>query len=170
MTRGPEAYYEDKIFRIGIGYVVISRFKSGGRVEVGCFLVDVYCLGVKDAFFRVFDESEYHSDCLMRFFPEGIPLPNSAASGRKLVEQAVIYAAGLGFAPHPDFKKGARVFGGVDVSECDDVFVFGSEGKPLYVQGPYDGESMAHRILSRLRAKCGEDGFHYVVPAGLDDF
>ncbi len=37
---------------------------------------------------------------------------------RKLIEQATQYAQGLGFAPHPDYKKAARVFGGLDAEQC----------------------------------------------------
>jgi hypothetical protein len=37
---------------------------------------------------------------------------------RKLVEQATQYAQGLGFAPHPDYKKGAPGFGGLHVEQC----------------------------------------------------
>ncbi len=168
MAREPEAYLEDNLFEIGIGHVVVARFKSGNRVEVGTFLVDVYCLGIKDAFYRLFDEAGFKSECLGWIFKEGIPSPKPAACGRKLVEKAVIYAATLGFAPHPDFKKAARVFGGVDASECDEEFVFGSGGKPLYIQGPYEEEAQVEQILSVLRARCGEDGFQFVVPGAGD--
>jgi hypothetical protein len=168
MAREPETYCDDTIFKTGIGQVVVCRYKSGGRVETGSFLVDVYCLGVKDAFFRVFEEGEFREDCLARYFPDGLPAPKPASWGRKLVEEAVRYAASLGFAPHSDYKKGARVFGGVDASECAEEFVFGNEGKPFYVQGPYDGEAKADRILATLRAKLGDDGFHYIIPVGVD--
>jgi len=48
-------------------------------------------------------------------------------------------------------------------------FIFGNEGKPLYVPGPYDGGAKAERILSTLRAKLGDDGFHYVIPVELEE-
>lgn len=169
MTQKPQSYCKEELFETGIGYVVVVRYKSGGRVEVGCFLVDVHCLGVKDAFFQVYSDTDFQSECLERFFPEGIPSPKPAAWGRKLVEQAVIYAARLGFAPHPDFKKAGRVFGGVDASECDEEFVFGSGGKPLYVQGPYDSKDKAEQILAVLRAKCGDGGFDFIVLGGVLD-
>src|SRR5438105_14567096 len=40
----------DSLQEEGIGSVVLSRELSGGRVAVASFLVDAYCLGVKDAF------------------------------------------------------------------------------------------------------------------------
>ena len=170
MAREPETYCDDRIFQTGIGQVVICRYKSGGRVETGSFLVDVHCLGVKDAFFRVYQEGDFHEDCLARYFPDGLPAPKPAAWGRKLVEEAARYAASLGFSPHSDYKKGAKVFGGVDAAECDEEFVFGKGGKPCYVQGPYDGGAKAERILATLRAKLGDDGFHYIIPMGVGDY
>src|SRR5215510_7036816 len=41
-------YVADEVFGKGLGYVVVSR-RSGEQVAAGIFLVDAYCLGVKDA-------------------------------------------------------------------------------------------------------------------------
>jgi len=41
MAREPETYCGDAIFKTGIGQMVVCRYKSVGRVETGCFLVDV---------------------------------------------------------------------------------------------------------------------------------
>ena len=38
------------IFDIGIGYVVLGRKLSLDRIATSVFMVDVYCLGVKNAF------------------------------------------------------------------------------------------------------------------------
>ena len=48
MKRSPEAFVAPDLFECGIGHLLVSRFKSNGRVELGLFLVDVYCLGVKN--------------------------------------------------------------------------------------------------------------------------
>ena len=43
-----EAIWPKDLFTAGVGWVIVARFKSGGRrVEAGIFLVDVFCLGVK---------------------------------------------------------------------------------------------------------------------------
>ena len=36
---------------------------------------------------------------------------------------------------------------------------FGHEGKPMYVQGPYDD---AAHIIRTLRRRVGDDNFHYI--------
>src|SRR4051794_18935998 len=49
------------IFAEGMGTVVISRQLPGGEVAWANFLVDSYCLGVKDAFGRVAGTFTYQS-------------------------------------------------------------------------------------------------------------
>src|SRR5262245_3249673 len=44
-----KCYVADEVFDQGLGYVVVSRL-SGAEVAAGIFMVDAYCLGVKDAF------------------------------------------------------------------------------------------------------------------------
>jgi hypothetical protein len=90
------------------------------------------------------------------------------AAARKLTEDAISYARGLGFSPGADYKKASRVFGGITPADCNEQFTFGRNGKPLYIQGPSDSQARVGRILRSLEARCGEDGYHYIVAA--DDF
>ncbi|HZZ63550.1 MAG TPA: hypothetical protein VFE63_20680, partial [Roseiarcus sp.] len=48
---------QNEIFETGVGMVILAR-KTGARgVALAGFLVDRYCLGVKDAMFREIDEA-----------------------------------------------------------------------------------------------------------------
>jgi hypothetical protein len=163
--RPPEAFISSKLFEAGIGHVVVSRFKSEGRVESGVFLLDVYCLGVKDAFFTILHVSEHEERLLDRVFRDGRQAL-SPACARKLVQDAISYARTLGFEPHSDFKQAARVFGGIAADECQTPFTFGKDGKPLYIQGPHDSPVKAERIMKLLHAKCGEGNYHYLAVLG----
>ena len=51
MTRPTEAFVSGNLFELGLGHVVLNRFR-GATAELGVFLVDVYCQGVKDAFYN----------------------------------------------------------------------------------------------------------------------
>ena len=169
MKHPPEALRSAKLFDSGCGYLVVSRFKADGRVEAGFFLLDVFCLGVKDAGFHRFNSvADYQESLLGRFFRDEDPVRMTPAAARKLAEDAVSYARGLGFSPGLDYKKASRVFGGITTADCDEEFVFGKDDKPFYIQGPWDPPARAERILRALEARCGEGGYHYIVAA--DDF
>ena len=169
MKHPPEAFRSAKLFDFGSGYLVVSRFKADGRVESGFFLLDVFCLAVKDAGFHCFSNiADYQESLLDRLFPDEDPVRMTPAAARKLTEDAISYARGLGFPPGGDYKKASRVFGGITTADCDEEFTFGKDDKPLYIQGPSDSPARVERILRALEARCGEGGYHYIVAA--DDF
>jgi hypothetical protein len=169
MKHPSDALRSAKLFDSGCGYLIVSRFKADGRVEAGFFLLDVFCLGVKDAgFYRFSSVADYQESLLDRFFRDEDPVRMTPAAARKLTENAVSYARGLGFSPGIDYKKASRVFGGITTAGCDEEFVFGKDGKPLYIQGPSDPPARVERILRTLEARCGEGGYHYIAAA--DDF
>ena len=166
MKYPPEAFRSAKLFDSGCGYLVVSRFKADGRVESGFFLLDVFCLGVKDAGFHCFNSiADYQKSLLDRLFPDEDRVQMTPAAARKLTEDAISYAGGLGFSPGVNYKKASRVFGGITTADCDEQFMFGKDDKPLYVQGPSDSPGRVERILCALEARCGEGGYHYIVAA-----
>ncbi|MBI3867051.1 MAG: hypothetical protein HY299_00845 [Verrucomicrobia bacterium] len=159
-----EAWWPSDLFVQGIGWVILTRFKSGGRrAETGVFLVDVYCLGAKMAVYEDGSTEGYVSRIRDHYLSEFPMTPADPCCARKLVEQAVRYAQDLGFAPHLDYKKAARVWGGIDPGQCRQVFTFGYAGKPLYRRGPNETEVKALSIVRQLERRCGQGGFDYVI-------
>ncbi len=163
-----QCYMPEALFRTGIGNVVISR-KAGDTVYAGVFLVDVYCLGVKDAYLAVHSQGEFAS-FINRFSELGALSPTQPACARKLVEEAVAYAGDLGVAPYKDYRKAQVVFGNIDPGACPQSFVFGKDGKPLFVSGPHDSKARCNLIMAKLRKRCGPDGFHFMIGMGQGDW
>ncbi len=160
-----ESYVSSLVFRIGLGTVVISR-TLGNRIAAGVFLVDMGCLGVKNAFLSLCSSEEFKR-LLDRLNKNGELKPAKAEYARKLIESAVEYAAGLGFKPHRDYYKAKIVFGSIDASQCHDTFTFGQHGKPFYFAGPHESPQRRLQIIDTLARRCGPEGFHYLV--GIED-
>ncbi len=156
-----DPHFHDHSEEHGIGTVVVLRRKNATSIEAGLFLVDSWCLGVRAAYHRTLEESEL-DEFREEVFPEGF-VEKEGAWGRKMVEGAVAYARWLGFTPGGDYKKAARVFGGLPAADCSETFTFGKDGKPFYSQGPHHDDATTQRIINRLAARFGEDGFHYIV-------
>lgn len=157
-----ESAMSSSLFNLGIGNVVLSR-QAGARLIVSVFLVDVFCLGVKDAFHAVLLERQY-IEMKRRFPAEQQLVPIHPTCLRKLVEGAVTYAEELGIAPHQDYFKARRIFLDLEPEACPTSFEYGKDGKPFYVAGPYDSTSQSKRIVNLLTKRCGPDGFHYLLP------
>ena len=146
----------------GMAQVVISRSLPKDRVAVAVFLVDRYCLGVKDCFGRLCIRAEY--DTLCKELDKKFEMEDhSPADVRKLVEGSIAYARRLGFEPHPDYHRLKPIFGDIDPQESSVEFEFGSEGKPLFISGPNDGPERCRQIISMLQDCCGSQGFHYMI-------
>ena len=147
----------------GVAQVLVSRELANGFVAFATFLVDRYCLGVKDAFCGFMAKSEYLEqfyDELARRF-EIVALEPAAA--RKLVEGAVDYAKGLGLSPHPDYSRARQIFGDIDPAANDREFEFGKDGKPFYVAGPHDSPGRCASIVGILEERCGKGDRKSVV-------
>ena len=169
MNKPTVTYVSTNLFSMGIGEVVVARFKSGGRVEMGVFLVDVYCQGVKNAFFMQGFEADLNELLESMSNAAGPIEEHSGAWGRKLVESAVRYAQQWGISPHRDYKKAARVLGGIDPKDCPETFTFGDNGKPHLIGGPNDSEARCRMILKQLEKKLGKGNYHYTVSLGMED-
>jgi hypothetical protein len=143
----------------GLVSVLVTRQERYGRVGVCGWLVDVWCLGVKDVVGpRVTDERRA-AECTRSYFAayQAPPLQAPAELARHLVFGAVAYARSLGFEPAPGFQATAGHLGpwaGLS------VIGFGRHGKPFFVQGPHDN---AAAILTTLERSVGPDNFHFVA-------
>lgn len=159
-----EAFWPSDLFSQGLGWVIVSRFKAKGqRVEAGIFLVDVFCLGAKLAFYENCDIEDYRRR-IRDHYQSSFPMVSvEPCCARKLVEQAVQYAQSLGLAPHADYKKAARVFGGVQAAQCGQQFTFACKGKPFYRRGPRETEAQALRIVRHLERCLGPGNYDYEV-------
>lgn len=152
----------ERLWQAGIGSLVIARRAPGGRIVAGVFLVDVFCLGVKDVFWRDLSEADY-KNLLAGIARAGGPLRDiSPERFSKLVHCAVDYAQSFGLPPHPDFHAVRHLMDGIDPSRCDDEFEFGERGTPHYIAGPKESFQTA-RMLARRVAGAGG---HYTIPVG----
>lgn len=152
----------DELFETGMGAAIFSRRLPDSRIAVGTFLMDVFCLGVKDAMARIMADWEYQD------YIDGVEATQSLKTVEpacvvKLVEEGVDYARELGFFPHKDYLKARKIFGDVDPGDCETAFEFGKDGKPLYISGPFDSETKIRRIIDQLTERLGPDGFHFLV-------
>ncbi len=159
-----EALVPAKLFELGMGNLVFSRVLPDGRIAMGAFLLDVFCLGVKDAFVAIMTKAEYAMRRSSWPAAESL-LPMDPACFRKLVEGGVAYAQDLGFSPHPDYAVASQIFGDVPSADCSTRFEYGHEGKPFYVSGPHETATQVQDILDQLERRLGPDNFHHLVLA-----
>ncbi len=148
------------LFETGIGTVIIARKMPNEHIGASFFMLDVFCLGVKNAFFAEITLQSYRQR--LREIQEREALQTiSPVCARKLIEECATYAKNLGFSAHSNYTKAKKVFAGIDVKACSEEFTFGKDGQPLYINGPFDTFERSRKILNQLTKTCGPDNFHY---------
>jgi hypothetical protein len=147
----------------GLPQVVMGRLLPDGNVACSVFLLDMYCLGVKDAFLRMTTRGEFEHELVDGLESRFGAIELEPACARKLVEGAVDYARTFGFLPHADYAEAKIIFGDIDPAECKRAFEYGKDGKPLFVPGPFDTPARCDRIIRTLSEHCGPDGFKTVA-------
>lgn len=137
----------------------VRRTPAGFGASV--FLLDEYCLGIKDADV-IRDVSMEGLRSMMDDRGGGIEV--SPAYALKKIQALMEWARGIGFEPHPKTSMAMQIFRDVDPNECSLSFSFGrpEDGKPFYVSGPFDGPERIHAIIEKLQ-KLGEGNFHILV-------
>ncbi|MGI5486370.1 helix-turn-helix domain-containing protein [Microtetraspora malaysiensis] len=144
----------------GMVSVLVARKQGWDKLLFCGYLVDTYCLGVKNT-----QGPEVGDEMKMRRFRERFfsayeegyqEAPVDLA--QHLVFGAVEYARGLGLEPHEDFAATAEYLG---PWTGPSAITFGKDGKPLYISGPYDD---ARKIVRTLTRAVGEPpNFDYIL-------
>jgi hypothetical protein len=152
----------------GFAQVFVARtYKQ--QLSICSYLVDYWCLGVKNALGpKKMSKVDYESmlqSTSQRFYESFMEITLEQAQA--IVFGGIDYAAKLGFEPHRDFAQ-AQAHLGVR----PDVLLpieFGKNGKPFYINGPYDDAS---KIIAKLNKSVGEGNYDYMMGLGgsLDDF
>jgi hypothetical protein len=146
--------------------VLIARQSTLGQIAVGVFLVDLGCLGVKNAYASLFNSSaEYQS--LRQHFQSREPIISADLNlAAKIIQEGITYARQFGFEPHPDAREAFWVLGQANPAACRETIPLGGpEGKPFFVAGPYDN---VDKVIAKLTKAVGPGGFHYLVPLTPD--
>jgi hypothetical protein len=144
----------------GFAQILLARQERASRVTVTGFLVDVYCLGVKN----ITDPEVMGSGSLTTYVPmyysafDHRPLQIGVEQAQTIVHDAVAYARSLGFEPAGGFAD-AEVHLGAPPGDRP-VVGFGRDGKPFYFSGPYDETRKVIQILERT---CGPGNYDYVA-------
>jgi hypothetical protein len=139
----------------GIAQVLVARAGRRDQMIVCGYLVDTFCLGVKDTFGPERMRARELPAFVRRYFG-AFPAPALRAPldlAQHVVYGAVAFADGLGLDPHPSFA-GVRAYLG-ELTEPSAI-TFGQRGRPLYVVGPHDDPIAVMRTVT---AAVGTDGF-----------
>lgn len=164
----PKRYIETKVRQLpiekclmnitqGLVSILIIRKMPSGNFIVGSYLVDIYCLGLKNTDFR-FNLNQVELDTFINLYENHIGHFEFVeyVFAHNYIFGAIAYAEDLGFKPHKDLMITQYIL----EEDNEDIelieYEFGNNGKPLYIAGPHDDHK---KIIAILRRTAGEGNF-----------
>lgn len=146
----------------GLAQILLSRRQPNGSFVLGVYLVDILCLGLKDAFCNANIPLADYEMWTARIYRASRPLNCPVPLAHEIIYGAIEYASRLGFRPHSDFELAKHVLEAEDTQWAERAGVeFGRDGKPLFIAGPNDNTKL---ILKKLEENVGPGNFHFLVP------
>jgi hypothetical protein len=147
----------------GLVEVLVAREQPDGDICFGMYLVDKYCLGLKNTFARAgYSRRQLEDELHSKFFPEMTPMACSPELAHQMVYASIDYAARFGFTPNKDFSLSQYVLAPHGELKEPYNLEFGKDGKPFYIAGPHENPKA---ILKQLRETAGEGNYHFLVMA-----
>ena len=150
-------YVSDDMTECGEGYVIVTRRHTGGRVSMAMYLVDTYCIGVKDSLFRLRLEEDELEEMLDRA-PDMREC--SYEEAHNWVYGAIAWAEEAGIEPDKSFAVTKYML----EEDSDDIplieYEFGRDGKHLLMA---NNNLEASRYIPLLKKNLGEGNFAFTI-------
>lgn len=143
--------------RTGIANIIVVRSKKSGKKVIGVYLVDVFCLGLKNTFARIDVPDDEIEDIVSGVKGGTIHLKTDPDLAFNIIYGGIEYAEDLGFSPHKDFKVSEYLLPDVEDVPYMDI-EFGRNGRPFYVTGPSDNVG---KIINTLNKTVGEGNYNF---------
>jgi hypothetical protein len=132
----------------GMASIYVVRRKQSGRMVFGSYLVDIFCLGLKDTHYEIdFPEAAFE-EMMASTSGEIETKPVDPDLAFNIIYGAIEYAEDLGFEPPKDFNVTEFLLPPVE----DVPFIpveFGQNGRPYFYAGPHDNIPKIKAILDK---------------------
>ena len=147
----------------GVARFLIARTQPNDNIMFGEYIVDYFCVGIKDASYASnVNRETFSNEVIPRLYSGTPPLDIEASLAHEVVWGAVEYAESLGFDPHRNFREASRILDPAGTMPRSGSIDFGYQGIPLYIPAPDDNQV---GIIRRLIESVGLGNFYY-LPRG----
>ena len=158
-----KCYISNDIEKIGEGFIIVTRLHTGGKISAVFYLVDTYCLGVKDSFYEMRCTTDEVKEILSQY--ENMR-ECSYEEAHNMIYGAIEFAEEAGIEPHRSFRLTQYML----EEDTEDIplieYEFGKNGEHFLISEDYDE---LDRYFPTLKEHLGEN-FNYIVKDDGFDF
>jgi len=149
----------------GMASILISRKQTDGKLAFGTFMLDTFCLGLKNTFCNAnIPLDEYENTLKEKMYSLTSYIECDINLAHQIIYGAIDYARELGFKPQKDFKLSRYILEEPSEKYSAAHLEFGKDGKPFYIAGPDDNVDY---IIRKLSERVGVENFNLTHPMGM---
>ncbi|MGK7396077.1 MAG: hypothetical protein ACNS62_15985 [Candidatus Cyclobacteriaceae bacterium M3_2C_046] len=148
--------YEEKSHTL----CLIIRQQPGGKFTFAFFLVDRFCLGVKDCFCNCNADEEMLQQLIDSMTENSAVVETDPVYFHNMIYAAVDYATENGFKPEKNFSLAEMVLEPDFIDDGIDDIEMGENGQPLFISGPHDN---VNKILTTLDLNVGKGNYNFIT-------
>lgn len=159
-----KCYISDDWKENGECNIIIERKHGNGNITLGVFLVDLFCLGVKDTFYQYNISELEEEEFLGRFTGDNKVTEAGYNLVHNIILSAVEFAEDYGFKTHKDFERITQYILAEDTEDIPLMEIeCGKDGKPFFVASDDMNEKEISRIISTLEKTAGPGNYSYLL-------
>lgn len=153
-----KCFVSDDLEKIGGGHVIVSRIHTGGRISVAVYLIDTWCVGVKDTFYELRMEDYEFNEMIGSY---RLSLHEcSYDEAHNWIYGAVAFAEEAGIEPNKNFKLTQYML----EEDNDNIpfieYEYGKDGKHTLVA---QSRLEASRYLPLLEKNLGKGNYDFIL-------
>ena len=154
-------YRTSDMFEYGEGHIIVTRKHASGKLTIGFYLVDLYCTGVKDTYFRFGIEAYELEEMIDRY---DMFETCNYDEAHNLIYGSIAFAEEAGIPPHKDFALTQYILDEDDEHIPLIEYDYGRDGKHCLITHT---QLEASRYLPLLEKNLGPSNYDFIL--GDDD-
>jgi len=155
----------------GTATICVSRIHTNGNITFAMYLVDLYCLGVKESIYNFNLTMTEFRDFLAKVKDDLEIVKVDYVLAHNIVFAAIEYADELGFKPHKNFTSVSQY---VLEEDTDDIELMdiscGCDGKPMFIKTELVSNAEAQRVIAQLDRAVGKGNYNVILTEDDDEF
>jgi hypothetical protein len=144
----------------GLVQILLARQQPNGKICCGSYLIDQYCLGLKDTFAKTNVSPDRYRELRETMDSRQKMTRCPIELAHQMIYAAIDYAALFGFKPQSDWAQSQYLLQPRGELEESYQLTFGKDGKPFFISGPYDN---VEQIVKQLDKTAGPGNYDVVI-------
>jgi len=145
---------------MGLTVALIVRQQPSDKFMITNLLLDRHCLGIKNVFCNCNLDKTQLDELIQQMEEVGQVAEVDAIYFHNLIYATIDFAEDNGFHPPKDFSLAERILDPDLIDDGIDKIEVGVNGKPMFINGPYDN---VDHILSSLDKNVGKGNYETTI-------